>query len=71
MSRVAVDPPSVGILDGAAMPEESLVSHKDFTGAEPVSVRASRRWVGVIHFPAVVCTSSPSTSKKSVEIGKS
>ena len=37
------------------MPDEDLVR------PELVAVRASRRW-WVIHFPAVVCTSSPSTT---------
>ena len=33
---------------------------KDLVRAEGMPVRAVRRW-GVIHLPAVVCTSSPST----------
>jgi hypothetical protein len=43
-------------------PEAGLVTDEHRAGGEAVTVRVSRRWVG-IHFPLVVCTSSPSTLK--------
>ena len=42
----------------AAVAEAGLMSDENLTGAEGVTVRAARRrWA--IHFPAVVCASSP------------
>ena len=43
------------------MPEARLVTDEDLTGAEGVPARATCSAGGVIHFPVVVCTSSPST----------
>ncbi len=46
----------------AAVPEASLVTNEDLAGAERMSV--GHRVGGCeIHFPAVVCTSSPSMPK--------
>jgi hypothetical protein len=44
----------------AAVAEAGLVADEDFAGAEGVSGHRVGGWV--IHFPAVVCTSSPSTT---------
>ena len=52
----------------AAVPEAGLMPDEHLAGAEAVPVGASG-WGGwVIHRPAVVCTSSPSTTT-SVKLG--
>jgi hypothetical protein len=44
-----------------AVTEASLITHEDLARAEGVPV-GQRLGGWMIHFPAVVCTSSPSTS---------
>ena len=45
------------------VPEAALMTDEDLAGAEVVAARLGQRvGAGVIHFPAVVCTSAPSTT---------